>query len=46
MSRAEIDMKRIKEQYFNRTSKSLEHAIAADTSGDYQDFLLTLIGKE
>ncbi|PSE19742.1 annexin, partial [Acinetobacter baumannii] len=46
VSRAEVDMKHIKEQYFKRTSKSLGHAIAADTSGDYQDFLLTLIGKD
>ncbi|XP_057826561.1 annexin Gh1 [Cryptomeria japonica] len=46
VTRAEVDMKCIKEQYFNRTSRSLEHAIAADTSGDYQDFMLTLIGKD
>ena len=44
VTRAEIDMKGIKEQYFKRTSKTLEHAIAADISGDYQDFMLTLIG--
>lgn len=46
VTRAEVDMKHIKEAYFKRTSKTLEHAIAADTSGDYQDFLLTLIGKD
>eukprot|EP01018_Ginkgo_biloba_P035036 Gb_33611 [translate_table: standard] len=45
VTRAEIDMKGIKEQYFKRTSKTLEHAIAAETSGDYRDFLLTLIGQ-
>uniref|UniRef100_A0A0D6R3K3 Annexin n=1 Tax=Araucaria cunninghamii TaxID=56994 RepID=A0A0D6R3K3_ARACU len=46
VTRAEIDMKGIKEQYYKRTSKSLEHAIAVDTTGDYEDFILALIGKE
>lgn len=46
VTRAEVDMKHIKEAYVKRTSKTLEHAIASDTSGDYQDFLLALIGKD
>jgi len=46
VTRAEVDMKQIKEAYVKRASKTLEHAITADTSGDYQDFLLTLIGKD
>ena len=43
---AEFDMKHIKEAYFKRTSKTLEHAITTDTSGDYEDFFITLIGKD
>lgn len=46
VTRAETDMINIKQEYQKRTSKTLEHAIAADTSGDYKEFLLTLIGKE
>ncbi|KAH9299585.1 hypothetical protein KI387_031267, partial [Taxus chinensis] len=46
VTRAEVDMKLIKENYFKRTSKKLGHAIAAETSGNYQDFLLTLTGKD
>ena len=46
VTHAEVDMKYIKEAYFKRTSKTLEHAITADTSGDYEDFCITLIGKD
>jgi len=46
VTRAETDLSNIKEEYHKRTSKTLEHAIAADTSGDYEEFLLTLIGKQ
>jgi len=46
VTRAEVDMKHIKEVYAKRTSKTLEQAIASDTSGDYREFLLTLIGKD
>ncbi|XP_077249932.1 annexin Gh1-like [Tasmannia lanceolata] len=43
-TRAEVDMKVIKEEYYKRNSVPLDHAIAKDTRGDYEDFLLALIG--
>ncbi|KAM7529268.1 hypothetical protein LguiB_032678 [Lonicera macranthoides] len=43
-TRAEVDMQRIKEEYQRRNSVPLDRAIAADTSGDYEKFLLALIG--
>lgn len=44
VTRAEVDMKRIKEEYQRRNSQPLDAAIKGDTSGDYQKMLLTLIG--
>ncbi|OMP04073.1 Annexin [Corchorus olitorius] len=46
VSRAEKDLKEIKELYHKRNSVPLEQAVAKDTSGDYKTFLLTLLGKE
>ncbi|KAJ1414966.1 Annexin [Sesbania bispinosa] len=46
VSRAEKDLKDIKEVYFKRNSVHLEHAVAKETSGDYKKFLLALLGKE
>ncbi|TXG55965.1 hypothetical protein EZV62_017278 [Acer yangbiense] len=46
VTRAEKDLKDIKEYYYKRNSVPLEQAVAKDTSGDYKDFLLTLLGKE
>lgn len=43
-TRAEVDMQRIKEEYQRRNSVPLDRAIAGDTSGDYEKFLLALIG--
>lgn len=43
-TRAEVDMKIIKDVYQKRNSVPLDRAIAKDTSGDYQKMLLTLIG--
>lgn len=43
-TRAEVDMERIKEEYYRRNSVPLDHAISKDTSGDYEKMLLTLIG--
>ncbi|XP_050264452.1 annexin Gh1 [Quercus robur] len=43
-TRAEIDMKIIKDEYHKRNSVPLDHAIAKDTRGDYEDLLLALIG--
>ncbi|XP_052193076.1 annexin-like protein RJ4 [Diospyros lotus] len=46
VTRAEKDMQQIKERYYKRNSVSLDHAVAKDTSGDYKQLLLTLLGKE
>ncbi|CAK9322085.1 unnamed protein product [Citrullus colocynthis] len=43
-SRAEIDMERIKEEYYRRNSIPLDRAIAKDTSGDFERMVLELIG--
>ncbi|KAK9282773.1 hypothetical protein L1049_010994 [Liquidambar formosana] len=46
ITRAEKDLKEIKEAYYKRNSVTLDHAVAKETSGDYKAFLLTLLGKE
>ncbi|KAL2941961.1 Annexin-like protein RJ4 [Bienertia sinuspersici] len=46
VTRAEIDLKEIKDLYSERNNVSLDQAIAGDTSGDYRAFLLTLLGTE
>lgn len=43
-TRAEVDMKAIKEIYEKRNSMPLDKAICKDTRGDYEKMLLTLIG--
>jgi len=43
VSRCEIDMENIKEEYEKLYKESLEKAIKGDTSGDYKRTLLTLI---
>ncbi|KAL0361696.1 UNVERIFIED_CONTAM: Annexin D2 [Sesamum radiatum] len=43
-TRAEVDMKAIKDLYQKRSSVPLDQAIGKDTSGDYEKMLLTLIG--
>ncbi|EXB62640.1 Annexin D3 [Morus notabilis] len=45
VTRAEIDMVRIKEQYRLLYKGSLDADVIDDTSGDYRDFLMTLLGK-
>ncbi|KAJ3695811.1 hypothetical protein LUZ60_001188 [Juncus effusus] len=44
VTRAEVDLKLIKEAYHKRTSVPLDKAIAGDTSGDYERMLLALLG--
>ena len=46
VTRAEKDLKDIMEVYYKKNSVSLEQAVAQDTSGDYETFLLTLLGKK
>jgi len=43
-TRAEVDMERIKEEYYRRNSIPLDRAITKETSGDYEKMLVTLIG--
>lgn len=45
VSRAEIDMTRIREEYSKLSKTSLKDDVIGDTSGDYKDFLLTLLGE-
>jgi hypothetical protein len=43
-TRAEIDMYVIKEEFYAMARRTLESVIASETSGDYQHFLLSLVG--
>lgn len=45
VSRSEIDMKRIKEEYKKNYSKTLYQDILDDTKGDYEKILLALCGE-
>ncbi|CAJ2657419.1 unnamed protein product [Trifolium pratense] len=45
VTRAEKDLKDIKEVYYKRNSVHLEDAVAKEISGDYKKFILTLLGK-
>ncbi|CAN6239401.1 unnamed protein product [Urochloa humidicola] len=45
-TRAEVDLKLIKEAYQKRNSVPLERAVAKDTTRDYEDILLALLGAE
>jgi annexin A7/11 len=45
-TRAEVDLQRIAEEYQKRNSVPLDRAIDNDTSGDYQKFLLALLGRD
>ncbi|KAL8592334.1 hypothetical protein ACOMHN_044270 [Nucella lapillus] len=44
VSRCEVDMKQIKEEFQRRYSQSLDAFIRDDTSGDYSHLLLALVG--
>ncbi|CAH9122983.1 unnamed protein product [Cuscuta epithymum] len=44
VTRAEIDMLKVRGEYNKMNSSSLDQAVADDTSGDYRDFLMTLLG--
>ncbi|CAA6659509.1 unnamed protein product [Spirodela intermedia] len=45
-TRAEVDLGKVGEAYYRRNSVSLAHAVASDTSGDYQAMLVALIGHD
>ncbi|KAL5994672.1 hypothetical protein ACLOJK_024725 [Asimina triloba] len=45
ITHAEKDLKEIMELYHKRNNGSLKDAVANDTSGEYKDFLLTLLGE-
>ncbi|KAL8496159.1 hypothetical protein ACS0TY_020031 [Phlomoides rotata] len=44
VARAEIDMMKVRGEYFTANKSSLDNAVIGDTSGDYKDFLMTLLG--
>ncbi|OMO51726.1 Tetrapyrrole methylase [Corchorus olitorius] len=46
ITRAEKDLKEIKELYLKRNNVTLHEAVARDISGDYKAFLLALLGAE
>ncbi|KAA3481306.1 annexin-like protein RJ4 [Gossypium australe] len=46
VTRAEKDLKEIKELYHKRNNVPLDIAVDKETSGDYKDMLLTLLGNE
>ncbi|KAL6562963.1 hypothetical protein OROHE_005550 [Orobanche hederae] len=46
VTRAERDLKEIKELFYKRNSLPIERAIAKDTSGHYKAFLLTLLEQD
>lgn len=43
VSRAEVDLMKVREEYFNVNISTLEDAVIGDTSGDYKDFLMALL---
>ncbi|KAL5549300.1 hypothetical protein UlMin_004531 [Ulmus minor] len=45
-TRAEKDLKHIKEVYYKKNSVSLDDAVSKEISGDYKALLLALIGKQ
>ncbi|CAK7336561.1 unnamed protein product [Dovyalis caffra] len=46
VTRAEIDTMKIRGEYFNTYKTNLDGAVIGDTSGDYKDFLMTLLGAK
>ncbi|XP_047147700.1 annexin-like protein RJ4 [Vigna umbellata] len=46
VTRAEKDLKDIKEVYYKRNSVHLEDAVSKEISGDYKRFILALLGKQ
>ncbi|KAJ7949329.1 Annexin [Quillaja saponaria] len=44
VTRAEIDMLKVRTEYAYMFKSKLDDAVIGDTSGDYKDFLMTLLG--
>lgn len=44
VTRAEVDMMKVRGEYFIANKTSLDNAVIDDTSGDYRKFLMTLLG--
>ncbi|MED6205302.1 hypothetical protein PIB30_016487 [Stylosanthes scabra] len=45
VTRAEIDLLKVRFEYAKNYKSSLDDDVIDDTSGDYRDFLMTLLGK-
>jgi len=45
VSRCEIDMEEIKQEFLKKYNKSLARMIESDTSGDYKKILVKLVGN-
>ncbi|XP_055816934.1 annexin D3-like isoform X2 [Solanum dulcamara] len=46
VTRAEVDMMKVRGEYIIANKTSLDSAINDDTSGDYREFLMTLLGAK
>ena len=46
VTRAEKDLRQIKEAYHKRNSVTLDDAVKKETSGDYERFILALLGNQ
>lgn len=46
VSRADVDMKKIKQEYRVRFKTTVTDDVVGDTSGYYMDILLALVGSE
>lgn len=45
VTRAEIDLSKVRFEYANMYKSSIDDDVIGDTSGNYKDFLMTLLGK-
>ncbi|KAJ8900168.1 hypothetical protein K2173_024808 [Erythroxylum novogranatense] len=46
VTRAEIDLKKVRAEYLKMYKSSLDNDVTGDTSGDYRRFLMTLLGSK
>ncbi|XWS65536.1 hypothetical protein CRYUN_Cryun05aG0121600 [Craigia yunnanensis] len=46
VTRAEIDMMKVRGEYFNIYKSNLDNAVIGDSSGDYKNFLVTLLDEK